>query len=135
MQGRTIHIAIPSICVDGTMAIDGQMTLTFLRATWRFNELNALLASTSKTALLSGSLKAWFIACTAASVPAFWLPQSWNEPAASWMSPFVTERIAFAMFLLTTSQMPMGHTPGFLSSAVRRHDINGARTLGSKKSL
>ena len=31
--------------------------------------------------------------------------------------------------------MPMGSTPGFLSSAIRRHDINGVKASGSTKSL
>ena len=51
------------------------------------------------------------------------------------MSPLVTERIAFTIILLTTSQMPIGRTPGFLSSAIRLQDVNGARPSGSTKSL
>ena len=63
------------------VAIEGQSALMFLRAAWRFSSLNALLASTSRTASQSGLLKAWFMACTAASAPAFWPAQSWRETA------------------------------------------------------
>lgn len=98
------------------IAIDGQRALMFLRATWRFSELKGLLASISRTASQSCFLKAWFMACTAASVPVFWPAQSCREPATSWMSPPDTERIAFAMILLT---IPIGRTHGFLSNAMR----------------
>ena len=45
------------------------------------------------------------------------------------------ERIAFAIILLTTSQIRIGRTPGFLSRAIRRHDNRGARLSGSTKIL
>ena len=70
-----------------------------------------------------------------ASVPDFWPAQSCSEPAVFWMSPFVTDSIALAMILLTTSHTPMGRTPGFLSSAIKQQDNNGARPSGSTNVL
>ena len=39
--------------------------------------------------------------------------------------------IAFPMILLAVSPTPMGHTPGLLSSAIRRHAVRGAISCGS----
>ena len=60
------------------LAMGGHRALTFLSAA---RELKALLASTASHSL---SMKARFMACIAASVPAFWPAQSWR---AFWMSP------------------------------------------------
>ena len=125
----------PSDVLIRAVAMGEHRALTFLSAAWRFRELKALLASTNRTASHSLSLKARFMACIAASVPAFWPAQSWREPAASWMSPPVIERIAFAIILLTTYKYQLGVLLDFLSRAIRRHDNRGARLSGSTKIL
>ena len=51
-------------------AREGQRYCTLCSAAYRLRELKALLASTSYTASVSSSLKAAFIAWTAASIPA-----------------------------------------------------------------
>ena len=61
----------------------GQGGLMLWRATLLLRELNALLASTSRTASVSSSSSAVFIASTAASIPAICPAQSCNGPAAS----------------------------------------------------
>ena len=85
----------------------------FIRAVARFRLLKALLASTNSLASEFSSSNNCLTEWTAASIPATWPPQSWFEPAASWMSPLRTNKIAFDSILLGTSQTPMGLTPGF----------------------
>ena len=54
-------------------------------------------------------------------------------PTASWMSPFVTERIALDIILLTVSQMLIGHTPGFLFRAMSLHAMRDETFDGSTR--
>ena len=54
-------------------------------------------------------------------------------PTASWMSPFVTERIALDIILLTVSQMLIGHTPGFLFRAMSLHAMRDETLDGSTR--
>ena len=74
--------------------------------------------------------KSFLTECTAAPIPAIFPSQSCCDPAASWMSPLMTKRIAFEMILRATSQTPMGRTPGFLSRATKRQASRGARIEG-----
>ena len=63
-------------------------------------------------------------------LPAICPPQSWQEPAASWISPLMTKRMALEVILLTTSQMPIGRTPGRLSRAINQQAKKGANVDG-----
>ena len=51
------------------------------------------------------------------------------------MSLLVTVRIAFPMFLLTTSQIPIGHTPGLLFSRISLQATKSCRLLKSNTSV
>ena len=114
-----------------TVASDGQRYLAFCRATCQLSELNALLASTSRTPSVFEFKNASLVAWTAASAPAICPAHSCRGPAASWMSPLVTSRMAMAIILLAVSNIPIGQTPGFLSSAIKRQARRGERPLGS----
>ena len=52
------------------VARGGHKLLIFSKAAWGFRELNALLASTNRTASNSSAEKAKFMACIAALIPA-----------------------------------------------------------------
>ena len=60
------------------VASGGQSLLIFRRATWRFKELKAFVASTRRTASVSLESKAVLTACTAASIPAICPPHIWE---------------------------------------------------------
>ena len=96
------------------------MYWTLCRATVRFKRLNALSASISKTALVSISWKMSRKAWMAASQPAGCPAHTCVTPAASMMSFFSTVIIALPMMRRNDSPMPIGRTPGFLSSGIRR---------------
>ena len=83
------------------------------RAACRFNELNALLASTRITASVSSFLKINFIEWVAASAPPCNPVAICSGPAASWMSFFNTQPTHFPIILFRTSPTPIGLTPGF----------------------
>ena len=95
------------------VAREGQSLLAFCSVICQFRELNALVASTKRTLSVSflsnRSLTEWI----PASIPAICPAQSCVVPTASWMSRFVTEKIALDIILLTVSQMPIGRTPWF----------------------
>ena len=92
-------------------AMGGQILLKLGRASCLFRELNVFEASTSNIASVSSFSKAALVACTAASIPGTWLPHSCWQPLASWISPFSSWVIDFAMNLLAVSPIPV--TPGF----------------------
>ena len=100
-------------------------------ATCLFRELKALVASTRSTAWFSSVSKAVRTAWTAASIPESCPPQSWRHPVVFCTSGLVMERTALAIIRLAVSPMPIGCTPGFLSSAIRRQASRGAKDLGS----
>ena len=110
-----------------------------IRMLWRvtclFRELNALLASARSTASFSSDSKAARTACTAASIPDNCPLHSWRQPEASCTSDFVMESIALAIIRLAVSPMPLGRTPGFLSSAIRRQARRGETHLGSTRDV
>ena len=105
----------------------------FLRAVCLLRLLKALVASTSITASIFGEFQISFIVWMAASQPTSCPAQSCNGPAAFLISSFSTAITAQAMILLNVSPMPMGLTPGHLSSAINRHATNVLRLLGSTK--
>ena len=51
------------------------------------------------------------------------------------MSDFAILRMALPIILLAVSQMPIGQTPGFLSSGVRRQLTKPVRPIGSTNSV
>ena len=57
--------------------------------------------------------------------------QSWSGPAAAWTSSFKVVRIALLMIRRAVSPIPMGLTPGHLSSAIRRQAVKAVSPLGS----
>ena len=99
---------------------------------WRahslFRELNALDASTIRTASVSSEVRQALMKCMAASTPA---AQSWVLPAESCRSSLITVRMAFDTILLVVSQIPIGLIPGHLSSAINLHAKKGERESGS----
>ena len=70
MDPSTRNSASQRYVLMSVVAIDGQRTLMFLKASCLFKELKALLASTNKTATQFSSLNTIFMVCTAASIPA-----------------------------------------------------------------
>ena len=60
---------------------------------------------------------------------------SFIEPAASCGSCLVIDKMALAMIRLAVSPIPIGRTPGFLSSAMRRQDKRGAILSESTRSV
>ena len=68
------------------------------------------------------------MACMAASHP-YWCPaQTWREPAASCMSLLIAVAIALLMMRRAISPIPIGRTPGHLSSAMSRQATKGHAT-------
>ena len=70
MDPSTRNSASQRYMLMSVVAIDGQRTLMLLKASCRFKELKALLASTNKTASQFSSLNTIFMVCTAAFIPA-----------------------------------------------------------------
>ena len=113
------------------VAREGQSLLAFCSAVCQFRELNALLASTRRTPSVSFLLNRCLTQWIPASIPAICPAQSCVMPTASWMSPFVTERIALDIIHLTVSQFPIGSTPGFLFRAMSLHAMRDETLDGS----
>ena len=101
------------------------------RAVDLFSELKALLASASKTASQPSLSKADLMAWTAASIPDICPPHIWRQPEACWISGLTTLRTALATILRAVSPIPIGRTPGHLSSAIRRQERKEETDLGS----
>ena len=59
------------------IAREGHNIRMFCRVVCLFRRLNVLVASTSRTASVSSSLKIFLMACTAASLPDFWPAHNW----------------------------------------------------------
>ena len=115
------------------MLIRAVITWTFKRVVFRFSWFQALLASTSRTPSVFSHSKIFLIAWTAALHPASWPPHSWSEPTVFWMSALVTLRIALLIIRRTVSLMPIGRTPGCLSSGISLQAMKAARPDGSTK--
>jgi len=96
-----------------------------------FRELNALLASTQIAASVSGDSNILCIACTAASKPKSCPAHTCSAPAASWKSSPSAKAIALFTIHRIVSPMPIGHTPGFLSSAISRQAVRADMLCGS----
>ena len=111
------------------------MYWTLCRATVRFRRLNALYASISRTASVSISWKMLRRAWMAASQPAGWPTHTCVTPAASMMSFFRTVITALPMMRRKVSPMPIGRTPGFLSSGIKRLLSRGLMPKGSTCSV
>ena len=71
--------------------------------------------------------------CTAASHPDMCPAHTWRGPAESWMSSVMVAAIAFPMILRTVSPIPMGHTPGHLSRAIKSACYKGASQASKAK--
>ena len=56
---------------------------------------------------------------------------SWLDPMVSMMSGLTTCKMALLMILLGTSPIPIGLTPGHLSSAISLEEVKACRGSGS----
>ena len=108
-------------------ARDGHRNRTLCKAASPFRLLNAFAASISKMPSVDSSSYIACMACTAALMPEGSPEHFWMKPQASAISGPTTRKIDLATILLSTYPTPIGRTPGFLSSAMRRHAKNGAR--------
>ena len=122
---------LSSVCVIRMVARSGQSLQMLLRATCLFQELSALLASTSSTASFLSDSKAVCTACTAALILEICPPHSWRHPEISCTSGLAILSIALAIIHLAMSPMPIGRTPRLLSKAIRRQRRRGETHLGS----
>ena len=111
----------------------GQRFLMLINAFWWFKQLKALVASTKITPSASLSSNTWCIAWAAASQPDKCPEHVCNGPVASWISWLRTLAIALPMIRRATSPVPIGRTPGHLSSATRRQATNSFRPDGSTR--
>ena len=98
----------------------------FLRAFWRLSKLKA---STMIVASNSGVSNTCHMACMAASHPASYCAHSWSGPAIAWISCFKVVSVALLMMRQAVSPIPMGLTPGHLSSEIRQLAVNSASPL------
>ena len=108
--------------------------MTFFRATLRLSELKALVASTVR-ASVAGLVKMDLATWTAASHPLVWPAQSCCDPTVSKMSKERTDAMALQMICHAHSPMPIGRTPGHLSSVINLHATSGARSDGLRYSV
>ena len=117
----------------------GHRTLQFHNIAGLLKELKALLASTSSKASVSSSANTAFIACTAASMPAFTPEHVWSAPQTSSTSILVARAKALAAMRWQHSPIPTGRTPGCLSSAMPRRasrariEVHGTTALACKR--
>ena len=105
----------------------------FWSITARLSELKALCASTSSKPSTCSLLNSSVIACTAASHPERCRAHNWELPATAWISAPITLRMALPMILRSVSQIPIGRTPGFLESGIKRQAMKGRMMVGSMK--
>ena len=75
------------------------------------------------------------IPCAAASMLSIFPAKGCLGPVASCRSLLVIRRAAFAMILLWVSAIPIGLTPGHLSSAIKREASRGEMLFGSTRVL
>ena len=111
------------------------MKRMFKSATFLLRLLKAFDASTIKTASHDSSSKIAVMAWTAASAPASWPAHSFRGPAAFRTSAFVTAITAMPTIRRTTSQIPIGRTPGFLSKGINRQARKASKPCGSTESV
>ena len=102
-----------------------------ISATCLFKLLNAFEASIKRMPSVFSASNTYLIAYTAASHPPSCPQQSWKGPAAFFTSSLTTVEIDLPMILLSTSQMPIGRTPGFLSKGINRHARYAVNKAGS----
>ena len=118
--------------LTSTVKNSEHMIQMLCNAAFLFGELNALLASTKITPSVVSCSNINFIEWIAAPTLPYKLVAVWSGPAACWMSLHNTQLIHFSTIHLLTSPMPMGCTPGFLSSGMSLHTTNASRVLGSR---
>ena len=103
----------------------------FGRITAWLGELKALSALTSSKPSTCSFLSSSVIACTAASYPECCRAQNWLLPATASISAPITLRMALPMIPRSVSQIPIGRTPGFLESGIKRQAMKGRMMVGS----
>ena len=96
-------------------------------ASSRLSELKAFSASITSMASVSGFSNSFLKLWIAYSIPHFWPKQSWKFFPRFLRSDFIHWVIVLPIILLRTSPIPMGRTPGFLSSSIRRHELYAVR--------
>ena len=101
--------------------------LIFFRATSLLSELKAFSASISSITSVSGFSNSFLKLWIAYSIPHFWPKQSWKFLPRLLRSDFLHCVIFLPIILLRTSPIPMGHTHGFLSRGIRRHELYAIR--------
>ena len=114
-----------------TVAKGGHIYCILCSATFRFNELKALLGSTKIIPYVSSALYMSFSTCIAASAPPFNPALTCKCPTAICLSAVRTQHIAFPMIRRRISPIPIGRTPGFLFRGISRHETYGSNTSGS----
>ena len=92
-----------------------------------FRHLKALLASTRRMASVPSSSNFFLIACIEASIPPLSPAHVCKGAVACVSSGFSNVVVALPMILLTTSPIPIGQTPGFLSKGISRHAVKALR--------
>ena len=107
--------------------MDGHFRSILCSATFLFNRLNALSASTSITASQLSSLYALPIACIAASIPDSKPAQVWMVPAACLTSSPTILRTHFPIIRRMVSPMPTGLKP--LSSFISGTNLQSHNSL------
>ena len=92
----------------------------FFRAISLFKLLNAFLASISRILSVRPSIKRRQGAWIACSMPFFCQRRICTFPPSNWRSRLTHFTILLPIIRLKTSPMPVGRTPGHLSSAIRQ---------------
>ena len=101
------------------------------RATARFRRLNALSASTNKTASVPAEANTFLSACIAASQPDRWPAHTCVDPAALVISLLSTDTRDLPIIRFKTSPIPTGRTPGFFEMGIKRLFRSGLSPTGS----
>ena len=109
-----------------TVENSGHLIRMLCSAAFLFSQLDALLASTRITTSVLSCSNINFIEWIAASAPPCKPVAALGGPAVCWMSLHNTQLIHFPTICLVTSPMPIGRTPGFLSSGMSLHATNAS---------
>ena len=115
-------------CLVTKVAIGGHAIDMLWRSTCLLTLLNTIVASTKGTASDCSISKSSFIACIAASLPAF-RPHICTFEEALTTSSFVILVTIFPAILRRTSLTPFGLSPGFLSSGTIRDASNASKVV------
>ena len=87
------------------------------------SEVKAFSASIISMAFFCGFSNSFLKLWIAYSIPHFWPKQNWQLFPSFLRSDFIHWVIVFSSILLRTSPIPMGRTPDFLSTGIRRHEL------------